>query len=300
VKRNPLLPRLGLVVALGAMTALGLRGGGCFEPPLRVGTFNIELLGASGKTTDLDRTAALIASTEADVLGVQEIMNLRTARALLRKLPRRFALAISKCGGSGKMRVGYFYDPARVRLVSTTEHQDLAPEPSETCDLERRPGLSAKFERVDTGRAFQLLVFHLVPYEEGRVARREQWKRAHVIAAKLANETPVAILGDANSTGFLDDAGGERTFILDEAKQANMEVVTAPLGCSEYWRRDRNDAKEPLKASLLDHIVATPGLARRGSTKLWGYCAALACRVPSEDPEDFKTVSDHCPITIDL
>jgi endonuclease/exonuclease/phosphatase family metal-dependent hydrolase len=300
VKKNPLLPRLGFVVALGAMAALGLRGGGCFTAPLRVGTFNIELLGARGKTTNLDRTAALIASTGADVLGVQEIMNVGTARALLRRLPRHFEMTLSKCGGSGNLRLGYFYDPARVRLVSTTEHQDLAPEPSERCDLERRPGLSARFERVDTGRAFQLLVFHLVPYEEGMPARREQWKKAHVIASKLARETPVAILGDANSTGFLDDAGGERTFILDEAKKASLEVVTSPLGCSEYWRRDRDDSKEPLKASLLDHVVATPGLARRGSTKLWGYCAELRCRVPHEDPEDFKTVSDHCPITIDL
>jgi hypothetical protein len=48
VKKNPLLPRLGFVVALGAMAALGLRGGGCFTAPLRVGTFNIELLGARG------------------------------------------------------------------------------------------------------------------------------------------------------------------------------------------------------------------------------------------------------------
>ena len=28
--------------------------------------------------------------------------------------------------------------------------------------------------------------------------------------------------------------------------------------------------------------------------------ATIVAKVPSEDPEDFKTVSDHCPITIDL
>lgn len=297
--RNPLLPRLAVVVALGAAAALGLRGGGCFAPRLRVGTFNIELFGATEKTTNLTRAAELIASTEADVIGVQEIMSPRLARKLLAKLPRRFEMVLSECGGVSKMRVGYFYDPDRVRVLSTTEHQELDPDPSSVCARER-PGLSAKFERLDNGRAFQLLVFHLVPYEEGMAARREQWRKAHAIAAKLGKDTPVAILGDANSTGFLDDAGGERTFILDEASKAGMEVASAPLACSEYWRRNRDDANEPLKTSLLDHVVATRGLVRRGSTKLWGYCAELACKVPSSDPDDFKTVSDHCPITIDL
>lgn len=293
------MPRLGAIVALAMFASLGLRGGGCFTPRLRVGTFNIERLGGKGQNTNFARAAALIAATEADVLAVQEVMTARAAKNLLARLPRHFEMAVSNCGGNSEMHVGYFYDPDRVRLISTTEHQELDPDPSDTCALER-PGLSAKFERTDTGRAFQLLVFHLVPYDKGMSVRRAQWRKAHVIAAKLAKDTPVAILGDANSTGFLDDGGGERTFILDEAKKANMEVVTSPLACSEYYRRDPADPNQPLVPSLLDHVVATPGLTRRNSTKLWGYCAELACKVPSSDPEDFKTVSDHCPITIDL
>lgn len=293
--KNPLLPRLGFVVALAVMASVAARGG-CFTRRLRVGTFNIEQLGVS-RTTDLKRVAAVIAETEADVLAVQEIQSEERARELVALLPRRFELVLSKCGGTSKMRVGYLYDPERVRLVATREHQELAPDPSDACAFER-PGLAARFARVDTGAPFDLLVFHLVPGHEPRQQerRREQWRRAHAIAARSAKEGPVAILGDANSTGFLDDAGKERSFILEEAARANLEVVTTPLGCSEYWRPKRDAALEP---SLLDHVVATPGLAR-GAPRVWGYCAALSCKPTPSAPSDFATVSDHCPVTVDL
>lgn len=291
--KNPLLPRVGFVVALAALAGVAAHGG-CFARRLRVGTFNIEQFGKS-PTTDVRRVAALIAETEADVLAVQEIQSEERARELVALLPRRFELALSKCGGSSKMRVGYLYDPERVRLVATREHQDLAPEPSDSCAPER-PGLAARFARVDTGREFQLLVFHLVPGHEPKQQdrRREQWRRAHAIAARA--DVPVAILGDANSTGFLDDAGAERSFILAEAARAHLDVVTTPLGCSEYWRPKRDTDLEP---SLLDHVVATPGLTR-SAPKLWGYCAALACQPTRTAPPDFDKVSDHCPVTVDL
>jgi endonuclease/exonuclease/phosphatase family metal-dependent hydrolase len=289
---------LGIIIALGIAATLTLRGGACFRPALRVGTFNIERFGV--QKTDLNRLADIIDETDADVLAVQEMMNDSAVKRLMPMISRRgkrFDSVLTKCGGRSQMRVGFFFDAERVRVISTREHQDLAPEPSETCEVER-PGLSAKFERT-TGAPdpFQLLVFHLSMGPDNQSKRRAQWKRAHAIAAKLGEETPVAILGDANSTGFLDDEGGERTFIKDEANRAKLDVVTESLGCSEYWRDEKD---KPLRASLLDHIVATPGLARWRSVKLHGFCAALACRSPSADPTDYETVSDHCPITIDL
>jgi endonuclease/exonuclease/phosphatase family metal-dependent hydrolase len=298
--RNPLLPRLGIVVALGLAATITLRGGACFQPKLRVGTFNIERFGDKGKDTDLARLADLIDQTDADVLAVQEMMKPSDVKRLMPMISRRgkrFEFELTKCGGRSKMQLGFFYDAERVKVSATREYQDLAPDPSDRCEVER-PGMSAKFERVDgSGEPFQLLVFHLAAKPEKAQQRREQWKRAHAIAKKLGEATPVAILGDANSTGFLDDEGGERTFIEDEARKAKLDIVTGSLGCSEYYRLKSED---PLRPSLLDHVVATRGLARWRSVKLHGYCAELACRAPTTDPKDYETVSDHCPVTFDL
>lgn len=108
----------------------------------------------------------------------------------------------------------------------------------------------------------------------------------------------VAVLGDVNSTGFLEDRNGERTFIEEEAKRAGLDVMTRGLACSEYFGPLEKDG--PLVPSLLDHVVGTPGFARRGSAKVHGYCAALACAPVLPAPEDFTMVSDHCPVTIDV
>jgi endonuclease/exonuclease/phosphatase family metal-dependent hydrolase len=194
------------------------------------------------------------------------------------------------------MHVGFVFDAKRVKLLDTREYPELDPEGKGACAGDR-PGLVARFERLEPeGRRFELLVFHLAAGSEpARVAtRKEQWRRAHRIA-KLARD-PIVILGDANSTGYLDDREGERTFIDGEAASANMEVVSAPLKCSEYFQPE----PPAIRPSLLDHVVATPALVRRGSIDVGGYCAELACRAAASPPREFTTVSDHCPVTFEL
>lgn len=75
-----------------------------------------------------------------------------------------------------------------------------------------------------------------------------------------------------------------------------MIVETRELRCSEYFQPD----PPAIRPSLLDHVVATPDFARAGSVELHGYCAELACRPASSAPPEFTTVSDHCPVTVDL
>jgi hypothetical protein len=129
--------------------------------------------------------------------------------------------------------------------------------------------------------------------------RKKQWRDAHAIAKELGAEKgggAVAILGDTNSTGFLDDRGGERTFILEEAEKNGLEVTTRKLDCSEYW----GPIEGKLRPSLLDHVVATPSMGRRGSVRLHGYCEKLSCAPTPTRPSDYDKVSDHCPVTLDL
>ncbi len=70
------------------------------------------------------------------------------------------------------------------------------------------------------------------------------------------------MLCNTNSASYLDGAQGERTFIEREASLARMDLLTGGLACSEYWK----PGPDGIAPSLLDHVVVTPGLARRGCT----------------------------------
>jgi endonuclease/exonuclease/phosphatase family metal-dependent hydrolase len=262
----------------------------------RVGTYNIRMFGE--ETTDMNRLVAIVKATRADVLAVQEIKDEARMRDLAKRLSdgqRKFTFKLSECGGKSRLMVGFLYDAARVKLTSTREYAELDPDGDGSCTEGARPGLLGVFE--SDGRTFQLLVIHLAaggkPDEFAR--RKEQWTRAHRIAASLRAAGPVAILGDTNSTGFLDDRNGERTFIEEQAKRAGLDVATRDLGCSEYFGKE-ND----LKPSLLDHVVATPGLVKKGSMEVHGFCEELACAPTKRAPDDYVKVSDHCPVTFDV
>jgi endonuclease/exonuclease/phosphatase family metal-dependent hydrolase len=294
--------RVLFVAALALAATVHVAGRGCGRrTPVRVATFNIRQFGV--EATDVPRLVELVRGLEADVVAVQEIQRPARLRELAARVShgnRRYAAALAACGGRREMYVGFLYDTARVRLVATREFPELDPDGDGRCGDGDRAGLLGTFD--DGRRRLHLLVVHLSAGGEAeRVARRrEQWEQAHRIVAQLRREgaDAVAILGDVNSTGYLDDAGGERRFIDDRARAAGMEVATRQLACSEYWRPRRDE----LAPSLLDHVVATPGVARAGSVRVHGYCVPLRCEPTSSAgaPHDYTHVSDHCPVTFDV
>jgi endonuclease/exonuclease/phosphatase family metal-dependent hydrolase len=207
------------------------------------------------------------------------------------RLHRRYTLALSQCGGGSGMRVGFVYDPAKLTVEALREFPELDPRGEGACTRGERPGLLARFS--SPAGPFALLAVHLAAHgdEEFARKRRAQWRRAIEIVKSL--DVPAAILGDTNSTGWLDDRWGERSFIEAELRRAKMQLITGALGCSEYWQRDGR-----LVPSLLDHVAATAGFPAR-TAALHGFCARLECREIDADraPDDFRRVSDHCPVT---
>jgi endonuclease/exonuclease/phosphatase family metal-dependent hydrolase len=298
-RTTPLLPRLS-VIAIAGLLALGVaRGSSCdLGRGLRAGTFNIRCFGV--EPTDMDRLTAIVEETDSDVLAIQEVQSEKAAQDLARRLSkgtRRYAFTQSSCGGRSLMHLGFLYDTTRVTLVKTSEYPELDPAGEGSCSAGERPGLAGLFQRDE--KRFYLLAVHLAAggEREKMERRRVQWKRAHQIAAGLRKDAPVAILGDTNSTGFLDDKGGERTFIEDEAKKNALDVSTRDLRCSEYFAP--STAKQ-LIPSLLDHVVVSPELVKKRSVHVHGYCEELACAPTKDKPNDYVKVSDHCPVTFDL
>jgi endonuclease/exonuclease/phosphatase family metal-dependent hydrolase len=288
---------VALALAL-AGRAVGCGGG------LRVGTFNIEQFGGRSQT-DMDRLAAIVRGLEADVLAVQEIQDDAKVKDLARRAStggRRYEVALSRCGGKSQMKVGFLYDAERVALRRTREYPELDPGGGGSCGAGERAGLLGVFApRGDDGdeHLLHLLVVHLRKGGEADdVARRQkQWERAYEIVAALraGGAKSIAILGDTNSTGYLDDEHGERRSLDESARRAGMDVVSDDLDCSEYWPK----TEATLSPSLLDHVVVTKGLSARRTVRLHGYCAEARCAPldAKNPPRDYASVSDHCPVT---
>lgn len=64
--------------------------------------------------------------------------------------------------------------------------------------------------------------------------------------------------------------------------------------------RARLSTGSDLAPSLLDHVVATPGLVAPRSARVHGFCQELACRRVDRAPQEYERVSDHCPVSFAL
>lgn len=270
------------------------------EAPLRFGTYNVRLFGT--EPTDLTRLARVLVEVRADVVALQEVTAEGAVRELVARVVAsrgpRYRYALSRCGGQRGMRVGFLYDPARATLAGTTEFPSLDPGGDGPCSEGDRSGFAGAFRDGDA--TVRALVVHLsAGSEPERVERRRaQWGRVLTIAKGLQRGAArVLVLGDANSTGWLDDAAGERSFIEGRAAVAGFAVETRALACTEYWRTPRG-ALEP---SVLDHVLAWPA-GGASAARVHGYCARLRCapRPADDPPAEYATVSDHCPVTVDL
>lgn len=273
---------------------------------MRVATYNIRFLGRD--PTDLDRVRAIVREVDPAVLAIEEVVRDEPVHELARSLSvggRDYRASVAECGGRSGLRVAFVYDASRVRWRGVREFAAMEPDGEGACSTGDRPALAGTFARIGASADeadTTLVALHLAARAEPeRVEqRRAQWRRLFAIRARLEREghTRVLLLGDTNSTGWRDDAQGERTFIEDEAARAGMSVATGALSCSEYYRTgDRT-----WDPSMLDHVVAPRGAVVEGSARVHGYCAELACERWSggAPPAEYTHASDHCPVSVEL
>lgn len=277
---------------------------------VRIVTWNIRRY--PEPSTDLDRVARILADLDADIVAVQEIVDPGAVPELLRRVndrlvrratdgpPRRYRHVLAESGGGGGLFVGYIYDESSVRLtrVETLARLQMTP------DL--RPALLARVESLRGGLDLLIVTAHT---DSGTKLRDYANRMGFLDALALeletlrAEEADVVVLGDLNTMGHFAEAGRRRVTgeeelaILDrEAREMGLTRLAPAPACSEYYRG---------RGSLLDHIlVASPmrEVPARAVARVLGYCAEAACRPldPGSMPHDFRRVSDHCPVVIDL
>jgi endonuclease/exonuclease/phosphatase family metal-dependent hydrolase len=266
-----------------------------------VGTFNIRLFPDRG--TAPQAVADRIVELDVDLFMVQEIREPAAFDAVLAEVSARtgrdYAASLGPMCRTSELKLGVVFDRLRLREVEHRTQAVLDPEGRCSC----RDGHPPAFLSVLEGEGGARLGAMSVHLQYGgrrwmHRARRDQWDHlvATILRLRAELRLPLAVAGDFNSTGFIDDDRGERGLIFEMAARAGMTVATAELRCTAYWRPNRRTRNyEP---SMLDHILLDP--APQGPAEVLGMCAALGgLGCPGDqDVPDFRVVSDHCPVRV--
>jgi endonuclease/exonuclease/phosphatase family metal-dependent hydrolase len=289
--------RRALLVAL--LAALAVRwwcGGGEPERPLRVGTFNIRSF--PDDETDLARVAERIAEMDADLFAIQEVRGLDALDQVLAdasaRTGRDLARSTATYCATDRFRIAVVYDRARLRVI---EERPLTSR--RRCSTGQPSAHLVLFEAAG-GERIGMVATHLKSGggEEEARRRRRQWRELVATVESLRRElgAPIVVAGDFNSTGWHDDRHGERSDIDELLRGTDLRLVTGELACTAYWRPGGGDTYAP---STLDHILLA-GTAEH--VRALGMCQRQRCepRARDEMADDYRQVSDHCPVVADL
>lgn len=283
----------------------------------RIGTWNVRwfpLGSPSGKNladrTDVAWLACAIAQLDVDVLAVQEFLDNVEARRAARELidgldaltGGRYRLELDECAGSGRQHVGFLWNEARVQLDDLRSIAALNPTGS-LCGGSLRPGFGAH-ARFRDGSDVQLIAVHLDSGEASRdFDHRAQSVQSlrELLPPLLARDRDVLVLGDSNAMGCSGCA--PEVSASDELARLDATLRTLSLHRLEHALDNRCSHYYGGHASLLDLAIASASLKERViDVHADGACAALKCDrfKRSESPLAIDTLSDHCPVIVQL
>lgn len=268
-----------------------------------VGTFNIRLF--PDRETVPATVGERLSQLDADLVMVQEIRDVSALNAVLDGVAaaggRRYRATLGPMCRTSELQLGVIYDETLFSLVETRVQADLDPMGLCSCRDGHPPACLAVVERTDGVRLAAMSVHLQFGARRWQYrARRDQWEHLLASIDRVVAEfgAPMVTAGDFNSTGFVDNDRGERTFIQQMAADAGLTLATASLDCTAYWRPNRR--LRDYVPSMLDHVLVR-GASVRGVEAL-GMCATLQGRTCPGDASnpDFHAVSDHCPVRVQL
>ena len=252
-----------------------------------IGTFNMEWLG-DGERDRVDRTeddykqiAEILMNTGIEVLGIQEIENIKAIDRVLKYMPD-YKCVLGK--GGKAQNVGLIYkDGITVNVIG--EYEPLEVETGRT-----RPGLVATVKKGNFD--WVMMVVHLKStshyddsnekQDESRSIREAQcrilrhWGDSVINAG---NEKDVIIVGDFNDTPIRKKLG-----TLDDLyNDSNFKFLTDSLKSCKYSN-----------LYVIDHIV----VSNSALTRLLPQSRMVHDFFSSLSKDKTKKVSDHCPVSV--
>jgi endonuclease/exonuclease/phosphatase family metal-dependent hydrolase len=255
--------------------------------------------GGRGSGTDVEWLACVIASSNADLVAVQEFKNQRQAKAALDRLlarldaltSGRWVATFDACPGA--LHVGVLYDGSRVKAESIDTFASLNPHET-ACKDQLRPGFGGYF-RFPGGFDVHVISVHLKSSAttRGLDLRRRSLSRLNdvvVQAQKAHGDFDLVLAGDFNSMGCRKCSPE-----LDSAGEIAALIPASP-GCTHYFQGE---------GTLLDHFAVTRStreLTLDSFARVGGYCGELSCKplAQGEQLTSYRELSDHCPIVLDF
>lgn len=268
------------------------------QAAVSLGTFNIRTF--MDTHTDPRAVAAALVELDADAFAVQEIRDIEPFERVVAdagaRLGRDYAATLMPYCDAYQGRpiyLGVVVDRARLERVGQRWFAD-----GERCAPGQPSGMLVVLGGQD-GRRFALASVHMKAggAPQDHAVRRRQWGWLTAALPRWMAElgAPVVVVGDFNSTGYLQVDSDERRFIDRTLAEHQLQLPTGGLDCTEYWQ----DEPGHYAVSLLDHVLA-PEVLTFTEPRVLGMCAALACEPQERAPDGFDEVSDHCPVKIAL
>jgi endonuclease/exonuclease/phosphatase family metal-dependent hydrolase len=261
--------------------------------------------------TDKNSLYKMIKTLNADLIGVQEIVNGQEFKSFIAKYFPNYGVALSTCGGEHDQKLGFIYNKSKLQLTAFSQDLRLSKSSAggrENCQHGSRPAAIAYFYNKIESYYLAGISVHLKSGGNAKnVAKRQyQMKVLEKIVTEIRSQkiTEFVIMGDFNTTEYIFRGAVYNAF---RRSIANMRLVDAAqhIKCSAYWPgRNMND--NIFEPSTLDHILVSPRVIGNKDIKRTvfanGHCAKVQCRKANSTAlgQSFNGVSDHCPISADF
>lgn len=282
---------------------------------LSLGTYNIRNFDydqRSNTPTNKDHLVKTIKNMDIDLAAIQEVNDTQEFSQMIeRNFFGKYRSILTECGGSHKQRLGFIFNPNKLKLIEFYEDLRTAapnqkiPNNTKNCHFGSRPLAIAKFKNLKSGKDLVAIAVHL------KAGARPNDLKKRFKQLELLNDVVstfqdlglknIIVMGDFNSTEYSLKGKHHERF---KNSVRNMELIdtTAKLKCSSYWWGGQQDFKQ--YPSILDHILVSKSLLqnRTYTSESMGHCKALKCQVTFEDSMgvSFEEVSDHCPLVTEL
>ncbi len=258
----------------------------------------------SGTETNKPVLIATLKSLNADLFGIQEVVNQTAFAQMINTSFPEYGYALSTCGGSGRQKLGFLYKKATIRLNAFREDSRLAAEGQ--CNKGLRPAAIGTFTYLPNGMNFTAIAVHLKA--GGKQANADVRYRQYGIITQIVREirqqgeNNLVVLGDFNTTDYVLRNQNYARFI--EFIDNNQLIdFSAEVNCTAYWWGETDDNIED--PSILDHIVVSQefhSFFKGHTVQMKAHCEKVQCKAASSADLGitYKDVSDHCPMLSSL
>jgi endonuclease/exonuclease/phosphatase family metal-dependent hydrolase len=257
------------------------------------------------RKTDKEALAKIMKEANADIFGVQEIVNFADFEIFVKENFPTYKLLLTNCGGAGRQRLGYLYNTKTILLDNFFQDETITLS-SKKCTQGIRPAAIGHFKTVQDQFPFTIINVHLKAGDKpaNEETRIQQYSVIGEYIQKFENEgrKNILVMGDFNSTDYIKRNENYQTF-LDFTSRFELYNYADEVECTAYWNGGKSNGID--HPAIIDHILATQNFYnnfKSHSVESLAHCKASKCEISKREDLgiSYSNVSDHCPLSTTL